>query len=94
MLICAIFSDVFCIDASSVATIQSGFEDIAHNVSARNTLEDAHRWFTQQRKEWLILLDNADDATIHPVLPARRRHNHVPQQGISRTRTHRELLCL
>jgi hypothetical protein len=48
-----------------MATIQSSFENIARSASAGTTVDDALRWLSQQRSEWLLLIDNADDPEIN-----------------------------
>jgi tetratricopeptide (TPR) repeat protein len=53
------------VDGSTLETIESGFQDIARDSGAGNTTQDALRWFSEQRKEWLVLLDNADDCDIN-----------------------------
>jgi hypothetical protein len=65
------FWRVYYVDASTLETIESGFQDIAQESGAGNTAQDALRWFSQQRKDWLVLLDNADDTNINlrNVLP-------------------------
>jgi Tetratricopeptide repeat len=53
------------VDASRLETIESGFQDIARDSGAGNTTQDALCWFSQQRKEWLVLFDNADDPDVN-----------------------------
>jgi hypothetical protein len=48
-----------------MATIQSALEKIARSTSAGTTSDDALRWLSQQRSEWLLLIDNADDPQIN-----------------------------
>ena len=59
------FDEVFYIDASMPETLQSGFEDIARYTSAGRTVDEALRWLSHQHKEWLLLIDNADDPSIN-----------------------------
>jgi hypothetical protein len=53
------------VDASTLETIESSFQDIARDSGAGNTAQDALRWFSQQRKEWLVLFDNADNPNVN-----------------------------
>jgi tetratricopeptide (TPR) repeat protein len=53
------------VDSSTLETIESGFQDIARDSGAGETAQDALRWFSQQREEWLLLLDNADDPNVN-----------------------------
>jgi hypothetical protein len=59
------FCAIYYIDATTIATIQSSFENIARNASAGTTIDDALHWLWQQRSEWLLLIDNADDPEIN-----------------------------
>jgi hypothetical protein len=45
--------------------MESSFQDIARESGTGNTTQDALRWFSQQRKEWLLLFDNADDPNVN-----------------------------
>jgi tetratricopeptide (TPR) repeat protein len=65
------FWRVYYVDASTLETIESGFQDIARDSGAGNTAQDALRWFSEERKEWLVLFDNADDPKVNlrKVLP-------------------------
>jgi tetratricopeptide (TPR) repeat protein len=53
------------VDASTLETIESTLQDIARESGTGNTTQDALRWFCQQRKEWLLLFDNADDPNVN-----------------------------
>jgi hypothetical protein len=66
------FWGIYIVDASTLDTIQSSLEGIARTNSAGMTAQDALRWFTRQRNEWLLLIDNADDPQINlrQFLPA------------------------
>jgi len=59
------FSDVFYVDATTKETIIADLKQIALakglGESEKNTLD----WLSGQRKEWLLLLDNADDPTLN-----------------------------
>jgi hypothetical protein len=59
------FSAIYYIDATTMATIQSSFENIARSASAGTSTDDALRWLSRQRSEWLLLIDNADDPEIN-----------------------------
>jgi tetratricopeptide (TPR) repeat protein len=53
------------VDASTLETIESGFQDIARYSGMGNTAQDALRWFSQQHEEWLVIFDNADDPDVN-----------------------------
>ena len=46
-------------------TIQSAMEDIARCASVGDTADSALRWLARERKEWLLLFDNADDPNLN-----------------------------
>ena len=66
------FSGVFYVDASTKETIKAGLTNIALSQGIGESEEAALEWFSRQREEWLLVLDNADDPTVdlHPYLPA------------------------
>jgi hypothetical protein len=59
------FGAIYYIDATTLGTIQSSFENIARSTCAGTTVDDALRWLSRQRSEWLLLIDNADDPEIN-----------------------------
>ena len=66
------FSDIFYVDASTKETISVGLTNIALSQGIGESEEAALEWFSRQREEWLLVLDNADDPTVNfrPYLPA------------------------
>lgn len=58
------FSTVFCIDATSRESIESDLRDISKAKNPARPLEDACTWLATQKKNWLVLFDNADDAHL------------------------------
>jgi tetratricopeptide (TPR) repeat protein len=65
------FWRIYYVDASTLETIESSLQDIARDSGTGNKVQDALRWLSQQRKEWLLLFDNADDPNVNlrKVLP-------------------------
>jgi tetratricopeptide (TPR) repeat protein len=55
---------VFFVDASTVETIKSGLEGIARDSGVGPTAADALRWLSLEHREWLFVLDNADDPEL------------------------------
>ena len=58
------FSDVFYVDASTKETISADLSQIALAKGIGESEKDTLDWLCRQRKEWLLLLDNADDPTL------------------------------
>ncbi|KAJ7764178.1 hypothetical protein DFH07DRAFT_812156 [Mycena maculata] len=54
------FSDIFLIDTSTTATIETGLQNIAGS-----TAQDALKWLSRKQERWLLFFDNADDPTIN-----------------------------
>ncbi|KAJ7737792.1 hypothetical protein DFH07DRAFT_892912 [Mycena maculata] len=54
------FSDIFLIDTSTTATIETGLQNIAGS-----TAQDALKWLSRKQDKWLLFFDNADDPTIN-----------------------------
>ena len=59
------FSDVFYVDASTNETISAGLNNIALAKGIGKSEEATLHWFSRQRDEWLLVLDNADDPTLN-----------------------------
>ncbi|RQM04750.1 hypothetical protein DH86_00004066, partial [Scytalidium sp. 3C] len=57
------FSGVFWIDASSVETIERGFEDLV-NVCSQQGGENFTRTWLPTNKDWILVMDNADDPGV------------------------------
>ena len=58
------FSAVFYVDASTKETISAGLINIALAKGVGDSEEAALDWLSEQR-EWLLVLDNADDPTLN-----------------------------
>ncbi|KAJ7912557.1 P-loop containing nucleoside triphosphate hydrolase protein [Mycena leptocephala] len=69
------FKDIFFLDASTTATIETGLKNIATLKNIGNSSQDALKWLANQEEDWLLFFDNADDPNInlHSFLP---RCNH------------------
>ncbi|KAJ7735180.1 hypothetical protein B0H16DRAFT_1695692 [Mycena metata] len=59
------FSDIFFIDTSTIATIETGLKNIAVLKDFGDSLEAGLLWLTSKVEEWLLLFDNADDLGIN-----------------------------
>ncbi|KAJ7694720.1 P-loop containing nucleoside triphosphate hydrolase protein [Mycena metata] len=59
------FSDIFFIDTSTLATIQTGLKNIAVLKDFGDSPENGLLWLTSKVEEWLLLFDNADDPSIN-----------------------------
>jgi len=57
------FSDIFYVDASTKETISADLGQIAIAQGIGESEKVTLDWLSGQRKEWLLLLDNADDPT-------------------------------
>ncbi|KAJ7712802.1 hypothetical protein B0H16DRAFT_553033 [Mycena metata] len=55
------FSDIFFIDTSTIATIETGLKNIAVVKAFGDSPQDGLLWLTSKVEEWLLLFDNADD---------------------------------
>ncbi|KAF8195144.1 P-loop containing nucleoside triphosphate hydrolase protein [Mycena galopus ATCC 62051] len=58
------FSNIFFIDTSTVATIDTGLRNIAVMKDSGNSQQDGLLWLTSIVEEWLLFFDNADDPNI------------------------------
>ncbi|KAJ7754810.1 hypothetical protein B0H16DRAFT_1458849 [Mycena metata] len=59
------FADIFFIDTSTIATIETGLKNIAVLKDFGNSLEDGLLWLNSKVEEWLLFFDNADDPGIN-----------------------------
>ncbi|KAJ7724142.1 P-loop containing nucleoside triphosphate hydrolase protein [Mycena metata] len=59
------FSDIFFIDTSTIATIDTGLKNIAVLKNFGDSPQDGLLWLTSKVEEWLLLFDNADDPSIN-----------------------------
>ncbi|KAJ7760933.1 P-loop containing nucleoside triphosphate hydrolase protein [Mycena metata] len=70
------FTNIFFVDASTVETINTGFNNIAKLQSVGELSNDAvMKWLVTQHEDWLVFFDNADNPKLdlHKFLP---RCNH------------------
>ncbi|KAF8195187.1 P-loop containing nucleoside triphosphate hydrolase protein [Mycena galopus ATCC 62051] len=58
------FSNIFFIDTSTVATIDTGLMNIAVMKDSGNSQQDGLLWLTSKVEEWLLFFDNADDPNM------------------------------
>ena len=65
------FSDIFYVDASTKETISADLINIALSQGIGESEKATLDWFSRRREEWLLVLDNADDPSLHlrPYLP-------------------------
>ncbi|KAJ7805967.1 hypothetical protein B0H13DRAFT_1929851 [Mycena leptocephala] len=59
------FKDIFFLDASTTATIETGLKNIATLKNIGNSSQDALKWLANQDEDWLLFFDNADDPNIN-----------------------------
>ncbi|KAJ7300428.1 P-loop containing nucleoside triphosphate hydrolase protein [Mycena albidolilacea] len=59
------FSDTFFIDASTIATINTGLKSIAVGKGSGDSLQDGLLWLASRVEEWLLVFDNTDDPSIN-----------------------------
>ncbi|KAJ7478791.1 P-loop containing nucleoside triphosphate hydrolase protein [Mycena galericulata] len=59
------FSNIFFIDTSTIATIETGLKNIAVMKHSGDSQQDGLLWLTSQVEEWLLVFDNADDPGIN-----------------------------
>ncbi|KAJ7756939.1 hypothetical protein B0H16DRAFT_1457834 [Mycena metata] len=59
------FSDIFFIDTSTIAMIETGLKNIAILKDFGGSPEDGLLWLTSKVEEWLLFFDNADDPNIN-----------------------------
>ncbi|KAJ7689076.1 hypothetical protein B0H14DRAFT_2487159 [Mycena olivaceomarginata] len=55
------FSDTFFIDASTIATIDTGLKNIAVVKGSGDSPQDGLLWLASRVEEWLLVFDNTDD---------------------------------
>ncbi|KAJ7713489.1 P-loop containing nucleoside triphosphate hydrolase protein [Mycena metata] len=59
------FSDIFFIDTSTIATIETGLKNIAILKHFGDSPEDGLLWLASKVEEWLLFFDNTDDPSIN-----------------------------
>ncbi|KAJ7712587.1 P-loop containing nucleoside triphosphate hydrolase protein, partial [Mycena metata] len=59
------FSDIFFIDTSTIATIETGLKNIAILKDFGDSPDDGLLWLASKVEEWLLFFDNADDPNIN-----------------------------
>ncbi|KAF8195195.1 P-loop containing nucleoside triphosphate hydrolase protein [Mycena galopus ATCC 62051] len=59
------FSNIFFIDTSTLATIDTGLRNIAVVKDSGNSQQDGLLWLISKVEEWLLFFDNADDPNIN-----------------------------
>ncbi|KAF7347053.1 FabD/lysophospholipase-like protein [Mycena venus] len=59
------FTDIFFIDTSTIATIDTGLRNIAVVKDYGDSAEDGLHWLTSKVEEWLLFMDNADNPSIN-----------------------------
>ena len=64
-LTCQRFSDIFYVDASTKETISADLTNIALSQGIGESEEATIDWLARRHKEWLLVLDNADDPTLN-----------------------------
>ncbi|KAJ7895630.1 hypothetical protein B0H14DRAFT_3125286 [Mycena olivaceomarginata] len=55
------FSNIFFIDTTTIATIETGLKNIAVVKDSGNSTQDGLLWLTSNVEGWLLFFDNADD---------------------------------
>ncbi|KAF7371240.1 FabD/lysophospholipase-like protein [Mycena sanguinolenta] len=58
-------TDQLLVDASTTETIETHLKNIAAIKQTGNLLQDALSWLVDNREEWLLFFDNADDPEIN-----------------------------
>ncbi|KAJ7800540.1 P-loop containing nucleoside triphosphate hydrolase protein [Mycena olivaceomarginata] len=66
------FSNIFFIDATTIATIEIGLKNTAVMKDIGNSPQDGLLWLTSNIEGWLLFFDNADD-------PSLNLNNFIPQ---------------
>ncbi|KAJ7736119.1 hypothetical protein B0H16DRAFT_1764389 [Mycena metata] len=59
------FSDIFFVDTSTMAMIDTGLKNIAVLKDFGDSPQEGLLWLTSKVEEWLLLFDNADDPSIN-----------------------------
>ncbi|KAJ7861336.1 hypothetical protein B0H13DRAFT_2282464 [Mycena leptocephala] len=65
------FTDRFFLDASTIATIETGLKSIATSKNIGSSPQDALKWLATNQEDWLLFYDNADDPwlDLHRFIP-------------------------
>ncbi|KAJ7348706.1 hypothetical protein DFH08DRAFT_779090 [Mycena albidolilacea] len=64
-VLCSSFTDTFFIDASTIATIDTGLKNIAVGKGSGDSLQDGLLWLSSRVEEWLLVFDSTDDPSIN-----------------------------
>ncbi|KAJ7817721.1 hypothetical protein B0H13DRAFT_1459993, partial [Mycena leptocephala] len=59
------FTDIFLVDTSTTATIDTALKTIAKMKCVGESASDAIQWLQRKQDQWLLLFDNADDPKIN-----------------------------
>ncbi|KAJ7787058.1 hypothetical protein B0H14DRAFT_290030 [Mycena olivaceomarginata] len=59
------FSNIFFIDATTIATIEIGLKNTAVMKDSGNSPQDGLLWLTSNIEKWLLFFDNADDPSLN-----------------------------
>ncbi|KZT37775.1 hypothetical protein SISSUDRAFT_987166 [Sistotremastrum suecicum HHB10207 ss-3] len=65
------FSQVFFIDVTSKETCDADWKSIALSANVDASAEDAVKWLSEQKNDWIVIFNNADDPALdlYPYIP-------------------------